>query len=139
MPESRKKVHELKCAPEVPEGWAFLCDIKRKLTETGVCGALVSSLLDVAAAESTAMNLLSNIPQTSDIILDVSVLYDNFKHDLIATILRAVDIDVPVCSNHHDRECLTVNVRAYPKKRPWHLTGELVYVDAEGNYIIVCT
>jgi hypothetical protein len=139
MPESRRKVYELRCAPEVPEDWAFLCDIRKKLTETGVGGALVSSFLDVGSAESTTINLLSNIPQASDIIPDVSKLYDSFKHDLIALILRAVDIDVPVCSSHHDRECLTVNVKMLPKKKPWFFTAELVYVDAEGNYIVVYT
>jgi len=139
MPESRGKVYELRCLPEVPEDWAFLCNIRKRLDETGVGGVLVSSLLDVGVAESTTINLLSNIPQASDIISDVSKLYENFKHDLITMILRTVDIDVPVCSGSNDRDCLMVRVKMVPKRKPEWYTAELVYVDAEGNYVVVYT
>jgi len=139
MPESRKKVYELRCLPEVPEEYAFLCDIKKKLEETGVGGVLVSLILDIGSSQADAVNLLSNIPQASEIIPDINKMFENFKHDLITTILKTVDIDVPVCYSSHDRECLTVRVKALPKNKPQLFTSELVYIDEDGNYIIVYT
>jgi len=137
MPKPSRKMLQLKCQPELPEEQAFLCDVKEKLKESGIGDIIIGSFIKIADAESYTIDKLNKTQQDPRVVSDVSNLFKSFEHDFVSMLLKEIDVDIPVCSSSDDKECLTIKAKMPREETAEYWTAYIVYIDEEGNYIVV--
>jgi hypothetical protein len=127
------KIIVLKCEETKPEEAVELCDIRDKLTESGIGELLIKIYDELIDRDTSILEEMNKAQLDPTFVSDINHMLIEHRLELVSALLREADIDVKACESAEDRECITVRVLT---KREVRRIG-VYYINAEGDFIRV--
>lgn len=127
------KVIVLKCEETKPEEAVELCEIRNKLTESGIGELLIKIYDELIDRDTLILEEMTKAQLYPTFVSDINHMLIEHRLELVSALLREADIDVKVCESTEDRECITVKRSTKREVR----SIVIYYINAEGDFIRV--
>jgi hypothetical protein len=129
------KVIVLKCEELPSEEMAGLCEVRDKLTRTGVGDLAIKIYGEMLDRDTAIIESMTKAQLDPSFISEVSDKLAEHRRELLVMLFEEADVDIPVCTSTEDRGCITIRVVTRGETR----RIGIYYVDEEGNYVRIYT
>jgi hypothetical protein len=125
------KIIVLKCEELPSEEMTELCNVKTKLIKTGIGDIIVKIYGEVLDTDTFIIRELTKAQLDPSFISNVNNLLSTHRHEIVSTLLKEADVDIPVCTSTEDTGCITIKVSTKNETK----RIAIYHIDLDGNYI----